>query len=283
MVRLGLALLVALGAAAASAAESDALLRESHPWARFGKGAWRQVRIITESFDEDGNPSDASITDNKTTVEEVTADRVTLKVEVTVELGGQRFASEPQIVTQGYAGETVGQTVSVRALDPQTITIDGEEIRCETQQLEIAGGVTREKTVINYVVDRTPAILRRESTMTNADGTKTMQQITSEVRAVDMIRRVLDVLEPKTAYLVRVEQKNDRGTTSTWSWHVTDVPGEIVDECSKKLDSEGRLVRRTTLELIDYGSVESMRSSDVEFSGPQPQYRNRRARRRARR
>jgi hypothetical protein len=87
---------------------------------------------------------------------------------------------------------------------------------------------------------------------------------------------VLDEREPKDAYLVKVEQRNDRGVTTTWSWHVPDVPGEIVDQSSKKLDNEGRLVRRTTLELVGYGAEQ------VAGHDSLPDY-GRRARRRSRR
>lgn len=242
------------GAAAITpAAEHDAILRQDHAWARFGKGSWRQVRIVTQSFDEQGNPTDSSITDNKTTVEEVTPERVTLKVEVTVEVAGQRFPSQPQIIRQGYAGETIGQTVSVKSLAPETITIDGQKIRCKIRQIEIQGGVTHEISRISYSLEHFPAILRRNSTVRDAAGTKTMQEAVSEVKALGMARRLLDERVPKEAFLVRQVQKNDRGVTTTWSWHVLDVPGEIVDQCSKKVDTEGRLVRRTTLELIGYG------------------------------
>jgi hypothetical protein len=277
----GLVCLTSLGAGApiAAAAQHDALLQQSHAWARFGKGSWRQVRIVTQSFDEQGQPADSSITDNKTTVEEVTPERVTLKVEVTVEVGGQRFPSQPQIVKQGYAGETVGQTISVKPLAGETVSIDGRDVQCKTEQIEIVGGVTREVNLISYSADYVPAILKRKSTMSDAAGTKTMQEATSEVKALDMPRRVLNELEPKNAYLVRQEQKNDRGVTTTWAWHVPDVPGEIVDQCSKKVDNQGRMVRRTTLELVGYG-VTSMDDDSYREVGHR---RARRAKRRSER
>jgi hypothetical protein len=259
------------------AAEHDILLQQGHAWARFGKGAWREVRIVTQSFAEDGEPTEASTTDNKTTVEEVTPERVTLKVEVTVEVAGQRFPSEPQMISQGYAGETVGQTVSVKTLSPQTVTIDGERVHCETQQIEILGGVTRELSLISFAPDRFPAILKRQSTMSDAAGKKTMQEATSEVKAVHMARRILGERQPRDAYLVKLEQKNERGMTTTWSWHVPDVPGEIVDQSSKKVDNTGRLVRRTTLELVGYGTGAVVPLDAFPDVGP------RRARRRNRR
>ncbi len=257
------------------------MLQQAHPWARFGQGAWRQVRIVTQTFDEAGQPADTSITDNKTTVVEVTPERVTLEVEVTVEVAGQRFPSQPQIIKQGFAGETLGETTSTRSLDPETITIDGQEIRCETQQLEVTGGVTREVSMITFALDHQPAVLRRKSTMSDAAGTKTMQEVTSEVKSLDMARRVLGEREPRTAYLVRLEQKNDRGTTVTWSWHVPEVPGEVVDQCSKKIDEMGRLVRRTTLELVGYGRSQ-VDEVETQADVREPNRRSRRKQRRGR-
>ncbi len=278
-VLLGLVCLSGLGAVAqaAVAVENDTIFRHDHAWARFGKGSWREVRILTQNFDEQGNPTDSSITDNKTTVEEVTAERVTLKVEVTVEVAGKRFPSQPQIIKQGYAGETVGQTVSVKSLEPETVTIDGQQVRCQTQQVEILGGVTREVSLLSFAPGHFPAILKRKSTMRDAAGTKTMQESTTEVKAVGMSRRVLNERVPREAYLVRQEQRNDRGVTTTWSWHVPDVPGEIVDQCSKKVDIQGRLVRRTTLELVGYG-IQGTDPDDLF-----PDVRRRRARRSRRR
>ncbi len=272
---------VALLAPAAVAAEHDAMLQQAHVWARFGKGAWRQVRILTQNFDEQGQVTDSSLTDNKTTVVDVTSDRVTLQVEVTVEVAGQRFPSQPQIIMQGYAGETIGDTQAVKSLDPETLSIDGRQIRCENQQVEIAGGVTREVNLITFSPDHHPAILRRKSTLSDAAGNKLMQEVTSEVKALDMSRRVLDEDAPKAAHLVRLEQKNDRGSTITWSWHVPEVPGEVVDECSQKTDAAGHLVRRTTLELVGYGlsDIEEVETQD----GPKPEASPRRSRRQQRR
>lgn len=244
-------------------AEANRVLQQSHAWGRFGKGSWRHVRIVTESFDELGHLTNASITDNKTTVEEVTADRVTLKVEVTVEVAGQKFPSQPQIIKQGYAGENVGQTVSIKPLKPAVVIVDGREIPCETQQIEILGGASKEVSMISYSPQLTPPILKRTSTLSDVASAKTVQEATSEVKALDMARTLLDELEPRTAYLVLQEQKTDRGTTTTWSWHVPEIPGEIVDQSSKKVDGQGRLVRRSTLELVGYNIEGDDASRDV--------------------
>lgn len=238
----------------APCADETAILQQAHAWGRFGKGSWRRVRIVTESFDEDGNLTNSSTTDNKTSLEEVTQERVTLKVEVTVEIGGQRLLSPQQIIKQGYAGENVGQTVSIKPLQPELVTIAGREIRCETQEIEILGGTNKEVSQICYSPQLTPQILKRKSTLSDAASGKTTQEAMTEVYVLDKRLRVLG--EEKTGFSVRQVQKNDRGSTTTVSDHVYEIPGEVVSHSSKKLDSQGRLVRRSTLELVAYGVEE---------------------------
>jgi hypothetical protein len=234
--------------------EETSLFQQAHAWGRFTKGAWRQVRIVTENFDEHGKLANASTTDNTTTVQDASADQVVLKVEVTVEIAGKRLPSQPQVVKQGYAGENVGQSVSIKTLPAETLVVDGRTIRCEIRQVEIQGGASKEVSLIHYSPQVTPPILRRTSTISDAATAKTTQEVVSEVKALDMSLPVLEEIGFKTAYLVRQEQRNDRGRTMTWAWHVPDVPGEIVASSAKKFDAQGRLTRQTTLQLVAYGN-----------------------------
>ena len=236
----------------AAETEDDAVLSETHAWARFGKGAWREVRIVTENFDDAGKITNSSVTINKTSVDEVTPDRITLKVENTLEVAGQRIASPVQIIKQGFAGEQVGQTVAVKKVEGTPVLIDGKEVPCETRQIEILGGTTKEVNLISYSPTPRPIVLRRRNTTSDVATSNVTQESTSDVVALDLPLRVLDDI--KTAYLVRQVHRSDRSTTTTWSFHVVDVPGEIVSQSSKKLEAQGKVVRRSTLELVGYGS-----------------------------
>jgi hypothetical protein len=234
-------------------AETEAVLQRAHAWARFGKGSWRQARIITESFDAKGNVTDASTTHNRTTLDDVAADHVTLKVEVTVEVAGKKFPSPAQLIQQGYAGETVGQTVSIKPLDSEPLTVDGREIPCQAQQIEILGGASKQVIEIKYSPRVFPTILRRKSTTSDVTSGRTIQEALTEVYALDKQLRVLDEPIEKRGYRVRQVLTTDRGTSTTWSVHAHDVPGEVVAESTQKFDDSGRLERRTRLELVGYG------------------------------
>jgi hypothetical protein len=246
-------------APAPAAAETAGVLQHDHAWARFDRGAWRHVRIVTENFDAQGKVTSSSTTDNVTTLEEVAPDHVTLKVEVTVEIGGQKFPSPPQVVHQGFAGESLGQTVSMKPIGAETLTVDGSQIPCEAQQIEIVGGGNKEVIEISFSPRSSPAILKRKSTTTDANSGETMQEAVTEVFALNRRLRVLDEQRERRGYRVRQVLKSNRGTTTSWSDHVPDVPGELVSQSSQKLDEQGRLLRRTTLELVDFGSDDEPR------------------------
>jgi hypothetical protein len=242
---------------AAGGAEISDVLQRAHAWGRFGMGSWRHVRIVTENFDAQGNVTSSSVTDNRTTLVDVAPDGVTLKVEVTIEVGGQKFPSPPQIVHQGYAGEAVGQTVSVKSVDGETLTVDGREIACEAQEIEILGGGNKEIVHISYSPGTTPAVLKRTSTTSDAASGKTTQEAVAEVFALDKRLKVLSEPLQRRGFRMRHVLKTDRGTTTTWSDNVPEVPGEMVAQSSQKFDDQGRLLRRTTLSLVGYGAHDS--------------------------
>ena len=110
--------------------------------------------VISETFDEQGKLTNSVTTDNKTTLEEVTPERVTLRVEVTMEVAGQQIPSQPQTVKQGYAGESVGQTVSTKPLGGETVVVEGREVPCQSEELEFVGNGGKEVTQISFAPRR---------------------------------------------------------------------------------------------------------------------------------
>ncbi len=258
----------------AAATEVSDVLQRAHAWAHFGEGSWRRLRIVTENFDEQGNVTSSSVTDNLTTLEKVTLEAVTLKVEVTVEVAGQKFLAPPQVIQYGYAGETAGQTVSFKPLDDETLTVDGQEIPCQAEQIEILGGGNKLVIEIRFAPGTTPTILKRKTTTSDAASGKIVREIVSEVFALDKPVQLHNEKRERRGYRMRQVLKTAQGTTTTWSDHVPDIPGEVVAHASQKFDNQGRLVRRTTLELVD---------SDVTEGGIQFRDLPRRVRRQQRR
>lgn len=234
-----------------AAAQTTAVAPEHHPWGRFEPGAWKRVRVITETLDERGLVSSTSSTETKTTLLEVDTEGVVLQVRVTVEVAGKRFEVEPQVVKQGFHGEVVCPALKVTKRTTGEAVIEGRKIPCQIIEVECPSANSKTVTQVYYSDEVEPFVLRRESVTTKADDGEVQSETVTEVTALKMPRRVRS--ETHAASFIRTVQKLPKGTITTWSSSTPDVPGGVISHSSKELDAEGRMARRSTLELLDYG------------------------------
>jgi hypothetical protein len=247
-----LAIVAAASVVRGAAVEELSPLRYHHPWGRFGHGSWQSVRMVTEAIDEQGQVTSVSTTETKTTLDEVTAEGVKLRVEVTMDVAGKRLITQPQFVRQGFTGAVAGQNVSQKKLGPTSLTIGGQQVNCESQELEVLGQGQKRVSLICFA-ETNPHILRRKVVATETANPAGGSESTAEVIDLDMPYKV--VSEVKNAAVIRTVQRDANGTTITLSINVPEVPGEVVAHTSKKLDAKGHLVRRSTLELVGYGAM----------------------------
>jgi hypothetical protein len=239
---------VLLHAVAVRGQESDPLI-EQHAWGKFPVGTWKIVRVITETLDDRGQTSNVTLTETRTTLVATTADDYTLRIESTVEVAGKRFASQPQLVKQGYFGENGGPKPTIKELGQAELSVDGRAIKCELRQLTVeADGVKRVST-IHFSPQVAPYQLRRE---TVTEGAPEDQQNSTlvEVVALQLPHRIIDTLRP--AAVVKTTWKHSQGIKVTLEVHGDDVPGTVISHSASETDATGRTVRRSTLELLDY-------------------------------
>lgn len=222
--------------------------RQMHPWGRFQPGAWKLVRVVTETFGENGSTS--SVSETKTTLSEVSENDVTLVVQVSLEVAGKQFDAEPQQVHQAFNGESSGSQAKVTDLGTSDVEIQGRRIPCNIQQIEVEGTAGKTVTQIYYSDTVAPYILKRQSKTTDPDG-KAASETTVDVIALDVPCRTRDGI--RVAAHIKAVQKQPKGTTTTLAVICTDVPGGILCHSLKELDQSGRMVRRSWLETIDYG------------------------------
>ncbi len=232
-------------------AQATGILPEHHAWARFKPGAWKLVRVVREELDENGLVSNTSITETKTTLVDVDEDGVTLEIAVTVDVAGKRLEPAPQIVKQGFHGEQICKGIVIKELDPSDVTIENQKISSRVIEIECPGATASSVSKIYYSPEQAPYILRRKSITRGADGKKVLSEMTVEVIALDMPWKI--VAQTSNAALVRAVNKHERGTVKTWAFTSTDMPGGILSHTSKELDKKQNVVRRSTLELLDYG------------------------------
>lgn len=243
----------------ASALEGVEVPPEHHAWARFQPGAWSVARIIIENVEE-GRVTSTSVTEQKTTLVKVEAESVTLRIESTVEVGGKKLEAPPQTVRQLFLGETIGPMASVEltSAGAGTVTIEGKPHACEVLQLEIEDPAGK-TTVKTYYSDQVaPYVLRSESkTFTAGEGAeneeKPTHQTTSEVLSLEM-PFTLPGGELKSTSVIQEVTTKPMGSERVLLRRTTEVPGGVVCRSSKELDNEGRIIRRSTLELIAFGT-----------------------------
>lgn len=239
--------------AAVCAWASDAtpgLSAKLHPWGLFNPGAWKTVRVVTETLDDRGHVSSISTTDTKTTLVDLDNEGITLEIQACMDVAGKRFEAEPQTVKQGFHGELLGERLVLKPPLGGQVTIEGQKIPCRVQQLETITSGGKTVTTLHYSIVLAPYVLKRESATFDAEG-RELGQTHVDVVARNMPVQVHD--EQKSGiYVKTVQTKSDGGSVTTLATVLPEVPGGVVHSSTKELDKNGRLVRRSTLELIDY-------------------------------
>jgi len=223
-----------------------------HPWGQFEPGAWKLVRVVTENFNEQGAVTGTSTSDCKTTLLDTDDDGVTLEMRVGVEVAGKRFDGEPQTIKQNYYGEQQSTALKLKEPAPGQVTIEDRKIPCQVRKIELSNANEKTVATIYYSTTVPPYVLKRESVTTDLEGKNIISEIHVSVQALEMPCKISGVL--RSAAYVKTVQKTPKGTICSLAAVCTEIPGGIVSNSSKELDATGRLVRRSTLELIDFNA-----------------------------
>jgi hypothetical protein len=233
--------------------------RKHDPWARFKPGAWQRVRAVAETFDEKGELLGRSTTETSTTLESVDARGVTLRTAVTVEIAGKRFDSPPRSVSKGFYGELNGETAKVADDGTGSVTIGEQRIPCQIRRVtieDLSSSVPSKRVSTVYFTDHVvPYELRRETVCTDREEKKLNYRTDAAVTAISLPYKVLT--EIQTVAFVRTVHTSPKGKTITVEVHCPRVPGGVVAHWSREMDEAGRIVRRSVLELVDYGIGEN--------------------------
>jgi hypothetical protein len=208
---------------------------------------------MTETFDENGKPTGSTVTETRVNVVGITPTEVTLQSEVAVTLGEKRFAPQPQLLKQPLI-DADGQNPVVKTLGEETLAIDGEKLPAEVRQAVWNSDTMRRVRTIHLTRDRSPAVLKEATVATDPAGKSVAYQTDVEIVALDMPYKFKDQVL-STAHR-KVTHSNPNGSVVTLEVWSDDIPGGVVAHTSKEMDTQGRLLRRSTLELVDYQVVD---------------------------
>ena len=231
-------------------AQEPGVTAKLHPWGHFDPGAWKTVRVVTETLNEQQQVVSTSTADTKTTLVDVDNDGVTLEIQTCIEVAGKRFEAEPQTVKQGFHGELSVPNLKLTEPTDGQVTIEDQKIACKVQQLESVGADSRTTTTICYSPTLPPYVLKRESVTNDLEGKTELSKTTVEVVSLNMPLELQG--KTKNGTYVKTVHRSAKGVTTTLALVLPEVPGGVVSSSSKEVDKTGRLVRRSTLKLIDY-------------------------------
>lgn len=228
--------------------------RELHPWAKLRPGSWKRVRNVVETIDKSGAVTAVTRTESTTTLNELTNDSYTLCVETTIELGDRTIASPPRYSKLSIHGGPPGQTVAVKKLGDVELTICGNRILAEQRQVTLSGGDSQRVSVVYFSERIPPYVLKRETTVTDPQGKLPAIQTEVDVVAMEMPYPVADLILP-TSYVRSVQRQINGPSLVTLEVHCPEIPGGVVYQSTKKLDSQGNMIERRTSELVAFETL----------------------------
>ncbi len=248
----GIALTIVGTLCASTTADDLGFARQNDPWGRFQTGAWTLVRVKTKAF-RDGITLE-SMAETRTTLAAVGEKGVTLRIDRGVKIGSKELETSPQTVSQGFHGELSTGDPKIVDLGEGEVLIENLPIPCRVQRLEFPHPVGRRVTTLYYSDTVEPYILRHETAL-YAEGAEIPTSETT-IQVVSLAARCRVMRGFRTASRVKKVHKDASGTTTTWTWTSSLVPGGVICYTSQQVDNEGRLICYRELQLLDYGLEE---------------------------
>lgn len=246
---------IAAVALLSSVGEADEPVHTFRAWDSFAVGAWKRVRIVKQSFDAAGGAGATSAAEARTTLLAIDSQGVTLRLDVTVELGRQRLPTSSQEVWYGFNGESRGQELEIELQGTEVLEIDSEHRRAQLYQLTSSENGRRRETRV-HLAETFPFLLRKRSSLveTRDETSSELESLRFDVVALNMPFDVHGELRSSCHVQTVLRRAGER--THTVEVYCEDVPGWVIAHWSKRLDADGHLVEQSTLELLDYARGE---------------------------
>lgn len=232
----------------------------SHPWGRFDVGAWRTLRTVTETFDENGKFLTRSETLHTDTLTEVTDESYTLETTSVVEVGGKRLRGATQVTRRSLLTDHTSQAPIAVEHPAVDISLCGKTIPCQQWELTYGEGAQRRIETLFYAPEFPPNVMRRE--VSAPDGSSAAD-LTSEVTSV----LAVDVPILLEGGMVAGYRQQVRATAGANQIERTELlcalaPGGLVEASSTERDASGRRVRWVVTELEDFGDAQDAPQTD---------------------
>lgn len=223
--------------------------RDRDSWARFRVGSWKQMRVVRQTLTDKGEVASTSSEETKTILQDVDENGYTLHVETRITVGGQTFKPVSQPVHRGFDGEINGETAKVAVVGEDKMTINGRVVPFELREIVYEHDGKKRISRVCYSPDLSPHTLKQVVTSHDDQGKQTGSTV-SEVLAVEMPHCVKGEIH-RVAH-VRTVREHPQGSETFVEFHSDQIPGGVAYQASTSCDKNGRVLSRTTTELVDY-------------------------------
>ena len=236
------------------AAEPFALPVEHHAWARFPVGAWREIQITTETFDEAGVAVSQSITTQSENLQSVSLDRYALNVQATVELVGKRITGKWITRVLNTATDGAGQVVETHRLEDESLTLTNATVACQVWDVLYRDDARTLVDRVFYAPEQYPHVLRRETAeVASPDvGSPPTEQEVSVVAVEIPYTHEGEILH---CTCLKTTRQGEKGSTVRIALVSELVPGGEVAVWATDFDPQGRRSRSSSQVLVDYGQA----------------------------
>ncbi len=241
-------------AVSGAVAQEWILSPDQHAWGHCKPGSWKTVRVISDMLDKEGKVTSTTKTETTTTLVGKKGNNYTLEVEVTVEIGDRRITSEPKEITRSFTVNGDGKINLKRQGKVEELDFNGTSIPLDKLEVTLRGEIGRRQSVVLASKEVAPFIFRRTTMLFDNENIQQYRTLVS-VEEHGLAHKVLG--ETKTVCHLKTVHTQNKKVTTTDETYCADVPGGIIAHRSFETNEAGKVTRRSTLELIDYGTKDN--------------------------
>lgn len=239
------------------------LARGLHVWARFEPGAWRELEIVTETFDESGQVVSRNVTLQKEKLMQVDNGKYVLNVQATVDLGGKKIVGDWKARILNLATDHAEAITETRRLKDGSFQLAGQTVACQVWEICYHDGTRKLFDRIHFSAQQFPYVLSRE-TLIDQGQPNDVEAAVALPPKQDVMEQVIEVTVPVLPYRMenqflgcsnlltyRLRSKGDSHRAAIVN---ETVPGGVVEIRSSDYDTEGRIVRWSITKLLGFGA-----------------------------
>lgn len=220
--------------------------REAHPWARFMPGAWRLVETETVVFKDD-KAHEKTLSATLTSILNRDESSCCLEIDTKALVSGADVSAPREVV---LPIDPEGDS-EVQLIKNAELTIGGQTRKVEVRQAKLTDKTSEKLMVVHVEPNAMPSVLKRETTIVDVKRREPASVTKTEVTALDVPRLV--AREVRRTWQVRTTHEHPTGRIETTEYLCAEVPGEMVFQESEEFDSAGHRIRRSTVELKEFG------------------------------